>query len=162
MRFTTKTEYGLVCLINIAKHTLVSPEPVPIKDLVKDEGFSLAYTEKILQTLRAAKIVGSHQGHNGGYVLARPAGEITLKEVVEALEGATFDVFCEPETRSEITCTHFPACSIKPLWEKTKSLLDDFFGSITLESLIKNPFAAVAARRDPSALSEKAGGKHGS
>ena len=136
MRFTTKTEYGLVCLIYLAKHSGQSLDPITIKELVKAENFSLAYTEKIFQTLRASKIVDSHQGHHGGYVLARPASKITLKEIIEALEGATFDVFCEPEVRSEITCTHFPMCSIKPLWEKTKGTLDQFFGGITLESLM--------------------------
>ena len=138
MRFTTKTEYGLVCLIYMAKYSGQTLDPVTIKELVKAEGFSLAYTEKILQNLRAAKIVESHEGHHGGYVLARPASEITLREIIEALEGATFDVFCEPEVRKEITCTHFPRCGIRPLWEKTKDLLDHFFSSITLEMLAKN------------------------
>ena len=151
MRFTTKTEYGLVCLIYMAKHSAQTLDPVTIKELVKAEGYPLAYTEKILQTLRAAKILDSREGHHGGYALARPAAEITLREIVEALEGATFDVFCEPKVRNEITCTHFPLCSIKPLWEKTKDLLDGFYGSITLESLIKNGSAnqpAGSARKN--------------
>ena len=137
MRFTTKTEYGLVCLIYMAKHSELTIDPVTIKEIVKAEGYSLAYTEKILQSLRAAKIVASHEGHHGGYVLARPAAEITLKEIIEALEGATFEVFCEPKVRSEITCNHFPLCTIKPLWEKTKTLLDDFYTTVTLESLVR-------------------------
>jgi Rrf2 family protein len=138
MRFTSKTEYGLVCLIYLAKHSVHNLDPITIKELVQAEQFSLAYTEKILQALRAAKIVVSHQGNHGGYALARRPSEITLKEIIDALEGATFDVFCEPKVREDITCTHFPLCGIKPLWEKTKDLLDQFYGGVTLEMLSKN------------------------
>ena len=136
MRFTTKTEYGLVCLIYMANHSEL--HPVTIKEIVQGERFSQTFTEKILQKLRTAKIVSAQHGNQGGYVLARPATEITLREIVEALEGHTFDVFCQPEVRKNIVCTHFPACNVRPIWEKTKELLDRFYGSVTLEMLTKN------------------------
>ena len=137
MRFTTKTEYGLVCLIYMARHAEIKMDPVTIKELVSAEGLSTAYTEKILQSLRASKIVTAQHGNHGGYVLGRAPSEITVKEIVEALEGATFDVFCEPDVRKEITCNHFPLCGIKPLWERTKGVLDEFFTGVTLEMLAK-------------------------
>ena len=135
MRFTTKTEYGLVCLVYMARH----PEEhvFTIKDIVKNESFSITYMEKILQKLRAANILKSHPGKHGGYTLARGASEITLKVVIEALEGSTFDVFCEPEVRENIVCTHFSLCGIRPVWAKTKEVLDNFFGSLTLEMIAK-------------------------
>lgn len=138
MRFTTKTEYGLVCLIYMARHSELKFDPITVKELASAENFSPTYTEKIFQSLRAANIVSAHHGNQGGYVLSRQPSEITLKEVIEALEGHTFDVFCEPDTRKEITCTHFPLCGIKPLWEKTKGLLDRFYDGITLDKLAKN------------------------
>lgn len=138
MRFTTKTEYGLVCLIYMAKQKDLKFDPITVKELASAENFSLTYTEKIFQTLRSANIVTSQHGNQGGYVLARQPSEITLREVIEALEGHTFDVFCEPDTRKEITCTHYPLCGIKPLWEKTKGLLDRFYDQITLDMLSKN------------------------
>ena len=133
MRFTTKTEYGLVCLIYLAKS--YPDHLVTIKDIVKKERFSVTYIEKILQRLRSANIVVSHQGNRGGYSLARHPSEITLKEIVEALEGQTFDVFCEPHVRNEIVCTHFGLCVLMPVWEKTKALLDDYYHSVTLETI---------------------------
>ena len=137
MRFTTKTEYGLVCLIYLARNFPASL--VTIKDIVRKEKFSTTYIEKILQRLRATNIVVSHQGNHGGYSLARPPARITLREIIEALEGNTFDVFCdEPRERKEIVCNHFPLCYVKPIWEKTKEMLDQFYGSITLEMLAKN------------------------
>ncbi len=133
MRFTTKTEYGLICLTYMARNS--SSDLVTVREIVKKERFSATYLEKILQKLKAANIVISHQGKQGGYELARKPSEITLKEIIEALEGHTFDLFCQPDMREEIVCTHFSLCGLKPIWEKTKNLLDDFFGSITLETI---------------------------
>lgn len=135
MRFTTKTEYGLNCLVYMARQT--PDEVVTIKDMADREHFSTAYIEKILQKLRSSRIVNSHHGKKGGYVLARRPSEITLKDVVEALEGKTFDVFCEPQVREQIVCTHYCLCGIRPVWAKTKELLDHFFSSVTLEMLAK-------------------------
>ena len=141
MRFTTKTEYGLVCLIYMARH--LSADLVTIKEIVAKERYSTTYIEKILQALRAANIVVARQGHQGGYTLARPASEITLKEIIEALEGHTFEVFCEPHLRREIVCTHFSLCGLMPIWNRTKELLDEFYHSVTLEMLAKEEKQAV-------------------
>lgn len=135
MRFTTKTEYGLVCLVFMAKHP--DMEMVTIKDIGLKESYSVTYMEKILQKLRAANIVLSHQGKYGGYSLAKHPSQITLKEIIEALEGATFDIFCEPEVRKDIVCTHFCMCGVRPIWAKTKELLDQFYSSITLDTIVK-------------------------
>lgn len=135
MRFTTKTEYGLNCLVAMTRRG--HGEVVTIKDIAEKERFSMPYVEKILQKLRSARIVVSHQGKKGGYALARPPSAITLKEVIDALEGATFDVYCEPEIREHIVCTHLCMCGIRPIWAKTKELLDEFYRSITLEMIAK-------------------------
>lgn len=144
MRFTTKTEYGLVCLIYMAKNTEFKFDPITIKELVEAEQFSQTYTEKIMQNLRQAGIVNALHGNHGGYVLARTPQEITLKEIVEALEGGTFDVFCQPKIRDEIICTHFPLCGIKPVWEKTKNVLDELYQSLTLSMVANNEIKSVA------------------
>ena len=135
MKFTTKTEYGLNCLTHMARRK--PGEVVTIKDMADKEHFSIPYIEKILQKLRSAGIVSSQQGKNGGFSLAKKPSEITLREIIEALEGSTFDVYCEPEVREQIVCTHLCMCGIRPVWTKTKELLDGFFGSITLEMITK-------------------------
>ncbi|MBI3251796.1 MAG: Rrf2 family transcriptional regulator [Candidatus Omnitrophica bacterium] len=136
MRFTTKTEYGLVCMIYLARHA--EAEWVSIKEIAGKERYSVPFTEKILQSLRKAGLVASHQGNHGGYVLARKPSEITLKQIIEALEGGTFDVFCKPEVREDIVCTHFCLCGVKPIWRKTKAILDEFYDSVTLDMLTHN------------------------
>ena len=140
MRFTTKTEYGLVCLVYMARHGEYKLDPVTIKEISSAEKYSPTYTEKIFQSLRAAGIVAAQHGNHGGYALTKSPSEITLKSIIEALEGGTFDVFCEPDTRKDITCTHFSLCGVKPVWHRTKEILDHFYGSITLDMLAKNQF----------------------
>lgn len=135
MRYTTKTEYGLVCLVYMVQHQ--GEGLVSIKEIVEKERLSPTYVEKILQNLHLASIVVSHRGTHGGFSLARHPSQITLKQIIEALEGHTFDVFCEPDVRSHIVCTHFGMCGIRPVWAKTKELLDEFYGSVTLDMLAK-------------------------
>jgi len=136
MRYTTKTEYGLVCMAYLAKHEQASR--ITIKEIAEKENYPVPYLEKILQALRQAGLVVSQQGNHGGFTLARKPSEITLRQIIDALEGSTFEVFCAPDTREDIVCTHFCLCGIKPVWRKTKHILDDFYDSITLEMLTKN------------------------
>lgn len=157
MRFTTRTEYGVVSMIYMARHA--DRRSICIKEMAEQENYPVAYMEKILQSLKKAKLVTSSHGNRGGYALARTSDKITLKQIIEVLEGGTFDVFCKPEVRSDIVCTHFCLCGIKPVWRKTKQILDEFYDSITLEMLMKNEFEmghmpVMAAHRSP-------GGSHG-
>lgn len=145
MKFTTRTEYGLVCLAYMARNH--SGRCVTLKDIAGREQFSPAYIEKILQKLKVAGIVSSHQGKDGGYLLAKKPSEITLKQIIEALEGRTFDIYCEPDIRQGIVCNHFGMCGVSPIWYKTKQMLDKFYDSVTLEALSDNdpePRALVA------------------
>ena len=138
MRFTTKTEYGIVSMVYMARHA--ERGFLSIKEVASHENYPLPYIEKILQALKKAKLVVSHQGNRGGYQLAKKPSEISLKDVIDALEGGTFEVFCAPETRADIVCTHFCLCGIKPVWRGTKELLDKFYGAITLEMMTKSEF----------------------
>jgi Rrf2 family protein len=135
MRYTKRTEYGLICMIYIAKN--LEANWVTIKEIAAKENYPVAYIEKILQSLRHAGLVVSHQGNHGGYELARKPSEITLRQIIDALEGTTFEVFCAPEVREDIVCNHICMCGAKPIWRKTKDLLDHFYDSITLETLAK-------------------------
>ncbi len=142
MRLTTKTEYGLVCLIHMARHP--SADLVNLRQLVKLEHFSITYLQKIFQKLADSNIVSSQKGKQGGYALARDPARITLKEIIEALEGRTFDVFCTPQVRERIICNHLSLCGISPVWNKTKELLDTFYSSVTLAKLAEDPAKAVS------------------
>lgn len=124
-------------MIHLAKNHGSQPWTA-IKEMAEKENYPVAYLEKILQALKRAKLVESHQGIHGGYSLAKPATQITLLHVIEALEGHSFDAFCQPEVREDIVCTHFCLCGVKPVWRKTKQILDAFYGSVTLDMLTRN------------------------
>lgn len=147
MRYTTKTEYGVICLAHMAKKEW--PGASTVKEIAEHEGFSITFTEKILQALRRAGIVVSQQGNKGGWMLSRPAADITLKEIVEAIEGSTFEAFCDPKRRGTIVCTHFSLCKLKPIWYQTKTTLDDLYGKITLEAIAEDMMGAGSGGRAP-------------
>jgi len=90
---------------------------------------------------RALLIKLSQEINNSG--LDKSSKERLGKEIIEALEGGstfdiqTFGVFCEPVIRKNIVCTHFSTCGLRPVWRKTKELLDHFYGSVTLEMIAK-------------------------
>ena len=148
MRYTTRTEYGIVSLIYMARH-FASGDMVTLKEIAKEEQFSVAFVEKILQRLRGAGIVESHQGNHGGYSLAKPPSEINLKQIIDALEGSTYDVFCEPHVREGIVCTHLSLCGLNGVWKKSKELLDQLYSSITLDMLTQ-----FGPRRDTTPVRE--------
>ncbi len=137
MRYTTRTEYGLICMSHLAR--MPDDQWVALSEIANEEHYPVPYIEKILQSLKHAGLLASQTGSQGGYKLARPAAEITIKAIIEALEGSTFDIFCEPLVREDIVCNHICLCGVKPVWKKTRDLLDHFYDSITLEMLAKSP-----------------------
>jgi len=93
MRITTQGSYGLVCVLRIALQS--NGQPVSIQAISKKEQLSIDYIEQLLLKLRRAGIVRSLRGRTGGYVLAKPASRLTIKDVVEAVEGSLFDTICD-------------------------------------------------------------------
>ena len=87
MIFTTKTEYGLKALAILAGSE--PGEPRSLREIARNSGLSLAYLEQLFSKLKKSKLVIGVKGVDGGYYLARPAGKISLKEIVDALEGRT-------------------------------------------------------------------------
>lgn len=86
MKVSTKGRYGLRALVDMTAN--MEGEPVTLASVANRQHISLNYLEQVFQTLRKAGIVMSVKGSNGGYLLKKPAGEITVKEILEVLEGA--------------------------------------------------------------------------
>src|ERR1044072_7365727 len=92
MIFTTKAEYGVRLLIQLGMRG--GEVPVSLKAVAEVENLPLAYLERIAALLKKAGMVAATRGAHGGYVLARPAEEITMDAVVLALEGAIAPTDC--------------------------------------------------------------------
>ena len=92
MMFSTKAEYGVRIMADLASHD--GNGPVSLSAIAEAEGLPLAYLEHLVQRLRRAELVESRRGAHGGYTLARSAETITMAEVVEALEGDIAPIEC--------------------------------------------------------------------
>jgi Rrf2 family protein len=124
--FTTKAEYGVRLLIHLGMQGDARVGgPVSLKSVAAAEGLPLAYLERIAALLKKAELVASTRGAHGGYVLARPAEEITMDQVVLALEGAIAPMECfTPETTDgpRVACSHPEGehCATKLLWTRVQ------------------------------------------
>ncbi|MDO4600509.1 MAG: Rrf2 family transcriptional regulator [[Ruminococcus] gnavus] len=85
MKVSTRGRYGLRALVDMAIHS--GDAPISLVQVANRQKISLNYLEQVFGTLRKAGIVNSIKGAGGGYKLARAAEEITVREVLEALEG---------------------------------------------------------------------------
>jgi Rrf2 family transcriptional regulator, cysteine metabolism repressor len=122
MIFTTKAEYGVRLLIQLGLHG--GEAPVSLKAVAEAEELPLAYLERIAALLKKGGLVQATRGAHGGYVLARPAAEITMDQVVLALEGAIAPMDCFFDDReSRVLCSHQADgqhCATKLLWTRVQ------------------------------------------
>lgn len=143
MRFTSQEEYGLRCLVQLAR---ASADRLTIADIAGREGLTAAYVAKLLGVLQAAGLVSSIRGRGGGYRLARPAEEIDLSTVLLALDGRLYgDDFCERHSGNEATCVHTTQCSIRALWQSVDGAVQRTLAHTHLSDLIASE-RAVSAR----------------
>ncbi|HAA25670.1 MAG TPA: AsnC family transcriptional regulator [Ruminiclostridium sp.] len=139
MKISTKGQYGLEALVALA---LISPdEPVSLKSIAGLCNISESYILQIFLVLRKAGIVSSVRGTKGGYALSREPSGITVKQVLEALEGPLTPVYCIVDGCEE-PCIRYEICAARLMWEKVKKSIDDLTDSITLADLVKH-FDAV-------------------
>jgi Rrf2 family protein len=135
VRITTWAEYGLICALHLAKR--VTEGPVTGRDLAARERLPGDYVEQILLRLRRADVVKSMRGAHGGYVLARPASMISIRDVIAASELATFDLHCVSHPVEEARCSESHSCSIRPVWVLLQKKIDDVLESVHLSDLLE-------------------------
>ncbi|GFO54757.1 Rrf2 family transcriptional regulator [Geomonas sp. Red276] len=131
MRLSTKSRYGLRALFDIAYNA--GTQPAQIQDISRRQEISPRYLEQIFQGLKKSGILKSKRGPQGGYCLAKPPEEITVRAVIEATEGDTLIVDCAGKKNRE--CTFDGGCVTQTVWEESNAKLNEFFDSITLKTL---------------------------
>jgi len=153
MLFSTKAEYGIRLMVGLGRHG--GDEPVALAALADAESLPASYLEHLVAKLRAADLVTSQRGAHGGYRLARPAEDIRMLEVVEALEGPIAPMNCftpENEGRgTRVSCSHEAdgdaACSTKLLWTRVQGGITRALAGTTLAELVEFETRGLAARR---------------
>jgi Rrf2 family cysteine metabolism transcriptional repressor len=149
MMFSTKAEYGIRVLAELARRD--GDEPVSLAEIATADELPLAYLEHLVARLRKAGLVESRRGARGGYLLARPAADITMAEVVEALEGSIAPIECISQAPDgALVCSREAdpdhACPTKLLWTRVRSSIVKTLTETALSDLVQEkPRSAAAA-----------------
>lgn len=135
MRITSSIEYAARLMLTLARE--YGNAPVSAERLSGSDSVPSDYVSQILVKLRRAGIVSSHRGSSGGYALSRPPAQITLGQVVRAVDRDVFEDVCGKYDAGAKNCRHQERCSISPVWRRLGEVINDHLESVTLASLLK-------------------------
>jgi Rrf2 family protein len=144
MRVTKWGECGILCALHLAKN--YGEPAIGAAEIAETQGIDLPYTQQILQRLRKGEVIESVRGPKGGYKLQRPPAEITLKDILYAVEGDTFQIICEhaplhPENDEPSRCSTRQTCGLHGVWQDLRTAIDRLLEERTLEDLVKTEAA---------------------
>jgi len=137
MQLLAQEEYGLRCLIQVARER--GPDPLTIPEIAEREGISPEYAAKLMRALRQTELVVSTRGAGGGYRLARPAREITAWQVIQALGGSLFPAeFCDSHPGQLRDSVHSRGCSLRGLWSSVEHAIRGVLENVTVAELARD------------------------
>ena len=143
MRLTTKGRYGTRLMLDFALH--FGDKPVFLKDAAKRQEISEKYLWHLIPPLKNAGLITSVRGAHGGYSLARPPAQITLKEILLTVEGPISFVSCVGDSSA---CTRSEMCGTRDIWRELSEKFLQMLESVTLEDIVekqKNKLGSSAA-----------------
>src|SRR5271165_801493 len=158
MMFSTKAEYGVRVMVELARRS--GDDPIPLTEIAAHDGLPLAYLEHLVARLRKAGLVDSRRGSRGGYLLARSPEDITMAEVVEALEGSIAPIECISQSADgSIVCARESTdpsrpghiCPTKLLWTRVRFSIVRTLQETTLADLVLAPALPASPALAPDA-----------
>lgn len=149
MKLSTKGRYGLRALIDLAACS--EEEPVSISCIASRQDISERYLEQLMALMKKAGLVSSIRGAGGGYVLAKPAGDISVGDVLRALEGNLEPAECAA-FHPEKGCKASANCVTKHVWQKINESINRTVDEMKLDELVEESRALGGS----GAKSEKA------
>lgn len=138
MKLTTKGQYAIQAMIDIATHNTRSKNPLSLREISKHQNIPLPFLEQIAIQLRRAGLITSIRGSSGGYILARDKKQISLADIMQAVEG---QINVAPNTSNEFEVT-------EKLWKKLNQNIFTILKSITLEDLYYDSISYQASKDD--------------
>lgn len=137
MMLSTKGKYGLRAFIDLA--VWGEKEPVSLTSIAERQDISVSYLEQLMAKLKRAGLVNSIRGVNGGYVIAKSAEEISVGDVLRALEGDLTPVECVGiGSNSEGTrCNGSSHCVSKIVWKRINDSINDTVDNIYIGELVR-------------------------
>jgi Rrf2 family protein len=137
MRLTMKSDYGLRAMIDLAAR--YGKGPIPSAEIARRQLIPEHFLDQTLITLRRAGLIKSQRGPQGGHALAKPPSQITMLDVLSALEGIPTTLDCVPQPGA---CSLALGCGMRDIWVQIDTFAQNLLASTTLEWL--------AARHQPA------------
>lgn len=137
MKLSSHEEYGLRCLLQVARQGAQGSATIP--EISRVEGISAAYVGKLLRILRQAGLVQAARGKIGGYTLAVPPERIRVGDALATLGGGRIfeGDFCTRHAGTEPSCVHSStSCSMQTLWQSLQNAVDSVLATTTLRDLL--------------------------
>ncbi|MEY8516458.1 Rrf2 family transcriptional regulator [Lachnospiraceae bacterium 29-84] len=135
MKLSTKGRYGLRAFIDLA--VTGNGQPVSLASIAQRQEISISYLEKLMAKLKKAGLVESVRGVNGGYTIAKPVEEISVGDVLRALEGELIPVECAGIDESHTSyCSGSSQCVSKIVWKRINDSINDTVDSIKIGELV--------------------------
>lgn len=130
MKLSTKARYAVTAMMDLALHEKANP--VTLADISHYQGISLSYLEQLFAKLRKNGLVRGVRGPGGGYRLARPAGEISVAEIIDAINDAEEQVFKGPASEDVSEERH----ALEHMWGALSGKIHTFLDDITLDEFV--------------------------
>lgn len=134
MKLSTKGRYGLRAIIDLAQYS--TEEPVSIMSISERQGISERYLEQLMSKLKKAGFIKSIRGAGGGYVLAKELNEISVGDILRALEGNLEPVECSG-LKPEEGCRSADNCVTKYVWQKINESINKTVDEMMLDKLVE-------------------------
>ncbi|HVB60752.1 MAG: Rrf2 family transcriptional regulator [Ktedonobacteraceae bacterium] len=130
MKLTMKGDYGLRAMLDMAAY--YGQGPIESADIARRQYIPEQYLDQILMALRKEGLVKSVRGPKGGHMLARSPAEITMAQVMQALEGYVPPMECLPNPDF---CKLSPGCALREVWQQIDAMTQQLLGATTIEQL---------------------------
>ena len=133
MKLSTRGRYGVRLMLDLSLH--YGENNQLLKDIAKRQEISEKYLWQLIKPLKVAKLIISARGAHGGYKLARSPSEITLKEIVEVLEGPISITEC---VDNPSVCERAQACATRDIWGAVSNGISQLLESMTLTNMMEH------------------------
>lgn len=143
MRITSSVEYAARLMVALAREH--GGAPVSAERLASSDNIPVDYVSQLLVKLRRAGLVESRRGSAGGYALSKPPREVTLGQIVRAVEGQVFEDVCGKYEKGARDCRHQKGCSISPVWRRLGELVTGYLDGVTLGDILEEKTTACGS-----------------
>ncbi|MEA3464601.1 MAG: Rrf2 family transcriptional regulator [Thermodesulfobacteriota bacterium] len=154
MRLSTKAQYAVRAMVRLNLERKDSP--ISIREISQHENISLTYLEQLFAKLRRAQLVTSVRGPGGGYILARPAAEILVDQIIDSVEETLIPVACMDEFGN---CNCSDQCVTHTVWQELGERIRSFLASVSVEDLTRDARNNIERKRQLDHCGTKSDGE---